>query len=298
MRIVTRPDFDGIVCAVLLFEALDIKDPVIWVEPNHLQKGLVDIQNEDIIANLPYVDRCALWFDHHYTNQIDTLFRGAFEIVPSAARIIFDYYKNRLQRDYGELVQAADKIDSADLTLDEVLHPENYPYVLLSLTVSNDDQPNAPYWNKLVELFRKYDIRQVLKDQEVKQHCQSVVALNDRYLDFLKKHTLLNQNVSITDLRTLDKPPRGNRFLVYSLFPGSIVNMRIRYEDKNKEMIVVNVGHSIFNPNCNVNVGLMLAHFEGGGHRGAGSTRFHVSKADEYIPDIIDILLKNENNEN
>jgi nanoRNase/pAp phosphatase (c-di-AMP/oligoRNAs hydrolase) len=73
--------------------------------------------------------------------------------------------------------------------------------------------------------------------------------------------------------------------------------MRIRYEDKNKEMIVVNVGHSIFNPNCNVNVGLMLAHFEGGGHRGAGSTRFHVSKADEYIPDIIDILLKNENNE-
>jgi len=298
MRIVTRPDFDGIVCAVLLFEALDIKDPVIWVEPNHLQKGLVDIQNEDIIANLPYDDRCALWFDHHYTNQIDTLFRGAFEIVPSAARIIFDYYKNRLQRDYGELVQAADKIDSADLTLDEVLHPENYPYVLLSLTVSNDDQPNAPYWNKLVELFRKYDIRQVLKDQEVKQHCQSVVAHNDRYLDFLKKHTLLNQNVSITDLRTLDKPPRGNRFLVYSLFPGSIVNMRIRYEDKNKEMIVVNVGHSIFNPNCNVNVGLMLAHFEGGGHRGAGSTRFHVSKADEYIPDIIDILLKNENNEN
>jgi oligoribonuclease NrnB/cAMP/cGMP phosphodiesterase (DHH superfamily) len=298
MRIVTRPDFDGIVCAVLLFEALDIKDPVIWVEPNHLQKGLVDIQNKDIIANLPYDDRCALWFDHHYTNQIDTLFRGAFEIVPSAARIIFDYYKNRLQRDYGELVQAADKIDSADLTLDEVLHPENYPYVLLSLTVSNDDQPNAPYWNKLVELFRKYDIRQVLKDQEVKQHCQSVVAHNDRYLDFLKKHTLLNQNVSITDLRTLDKPPRGNRFLVYSLFPGSIVNMRIRYEDKNKEMIVVNVGHSIFNPNCNVNVGLMLAHFEGGGHRGAGSTRFHVSKADEYIPDIIDILLKNENNEN
>jgi len=225
MRIVTRPDFDGIVCAVLLFEALDIKDPVIWVEPNHLQKGLVDIQNEDIIANLPYDERCALWFDHHYTNQIDTPFRGAFKIAPSAARIIFDYYMNRLQRDYGELVQAADKIDSADLTLGEVLHPENYPYVLLSLTVSNDDQPDAPYWNKLVELFRKYDIRQVLKDQEVKQHCQSVVAHNDRYLDFLKKHTLLNQNVSITDLRTLDKPPRGNRFLVYSLFPGSIVNM-------------------------------------------------------------------------
>jgi oligoribonuclease NrnB/cAMP/cGMP phosphodiesterase (DHH superfamily) len=262
-----------------------------------VQRGLFDIQNEDIIANLPYDERCALWFDHHYTNQINTPFKGAFKIAPSAAGIIFDYYKNRLQRDYSELVQAAGKIDSADLTLDEVLHPENHPYVLLSLTVSNDDQPDEPYWNKLVELFRKYDIRQVLKDPEVKQHCQSVVAHNDRYVDFLKKHTLLNQKVAITDLRTLDKPPGGNRFLVYSLFPESIVNMRIRYQDKKKEMIVVNVGHSIFNPNCNVNVGLMLTHFEGGGHRSAGSTRFHVSKADEYIPDIIDILLKNENNE-
>jgi oligoribonuclease NrnB/cAMP/cGMP phosphodiesterase (DHH superfamily) len=297
MRIVTRPDFDGIVCAVLLFETLDIKDPVIWVEPIHVQKGLVDIQNEDIIANLPYDERCALWFDHHYTNQINTPFKGAFKIAPSAAGIIFEYYKKRLRRDYSELVQAADKIDSADLSLNEVLHPENYPYVLLSLTVSNEDQPDEPYWNKLVELFRKHDIRQVLKDPEVRQHCQSVVAHNDRYVDFLKKHTLLNQNVAITDLRTLDKPPGGNRFLVYSLFPESIVNMRIRYQDKKKEMIVVNVGHSIFNPNCHVNVGLMLAQFDGGGHRGAGAARFHVSKADEYIPDIIDILLKNENNE-
>lgn len=297
MRIVTRPDFDGIVCAVLLFEALDIKHPVIWVEPNHVQNGLVDIQNEDIIANLPYDERCALWFDHHYTNQIDTPFKGAFKNAPSAAGIIFAYYKHRLQRDYSELVQAADKIDSADLTLDEVLHPENYLYVLLSLTVSNDDQPDEPYWNKLVELFRKYDIGQVLKDPEVKLHCQSVVAQNDRYVDFVKKHTSLNQNVSITDLRALDKTPGGNRFLVYSLFPDTVVNVRIRYEDKNKETIVVNVGHSIFNPNCNVNVGLMLADFEGGGHRGAGSTRFHVSKADEYIPEMINILLKNENNE-
>jgi oligoribonuclease NrnB/cAMP/cGMP phosphodiesterase (DHH superfamily) len=292
MRIVTRPDFDGIVCAVLLLEALDIKHPVIWVEPNFVQKGLVDIQNEDIIANLPYDERCALWFDHHYTNQIDTPFKGAFKIAPSAAGVIFDYYKNRLQQDYSELVQRADKIDSADLTLDEVLHPENYPYVLLSLTISDE-----PYWNKLVELFRKYDIRQVLIDSEVKQRCQSVVAQNDRYVDFVKKHTSINQNVSITDLRELDKTPGGNRFLVYSLFPDTVANVRIRYEDKDKETIVVNVGHSIFNPNCNVNVGLMLAQFDGGGHRGAGSARFHVSRADDYIPEMINILLKNENNE-
>lgn len=297
MRIVTRPDFDGIVCAVLLFEALDIKEPVLWVEPNHVQKGRVNIQNEDIIANLPYSERCALWFDHHFTNQIDKPFKGAFRIAPSAAGIIFEYYKSSLQRDYSELVQAADKIDAANLTLDEVLHPEKYPYVLLSLTVSNEMLPNESYWNKLVELFSEYDIHQVLKNAEVKQHCQNVVAQNDRYVDFLRKHTMLNQHVSITDFRPFDKLPGGNRFLVYSLFPEAAVNVRIRYEDPNKDMVVVSVGHSIFNPKCNVNVGLMLAQFDGGGHRGAGSTRLPAGKADESILQIIDCLVKNENNE-
>jgi oligoribonuclease NrnB/cAMP/cGMP phosphodiesterase (DHH superfamily) len=297
MRIVTRPDFDGIVCAVLLFEALDIKEPVLWVEPNHVQKGWVNIQNEDIIANLPYSERCALWFDHHFTNQIDKPFKGAFRIAPSAAGIIFEYYQNSFQRDYSELVQAADKIDAANLTLDEVLHPEKYPYVLLSLTISNEMLPDELYWNKLVELFSEYNIHQILKNAEVKQHSQNVVAQNDRYMDFLRKHTMLNQHVSITDFRPFDKPPGGNRFLVYSLFPESAVNVRLRYEDPKKDVVVVNVGHSIFNPKCNVNVGLMLAQFDGGGHRGAGSTRLPAGKADESILQIIDCLVKNENNE-
>jgi hypothetical protein len=297
MRIVTRPDFDGIVCAVLLYEALDVSASVIWVEPNEVQKGLVSIQEGDIIANLPYDKRCALWFDHHYTNQIAGPFKGAFKIAPSAAGIIYDYFQDRLQRDYSELIQAADKIDSANLTLEEVLHPENHPYVLLSLTVSNEDQPNEDYWNKLVGLFRKCNIRQILKDPEVKQHCQTVTRQNDRYVEFLKTHTVLNQHVAITDFRPFVRPPSGNRFLVYSLFPESFVNVRIRYEDQNKQMVVVNVGHSIFNPHCNVNVGLVLVQFGGGGHRGAGSARFPASQSDDYISRIIDCLVRNENNE-
>jgi hypothetical protein len=149
----------------------------------------------------------------------------------------------------------------------------------------------------LVELFRKFDIHHVLENAEVKQYCQTVVAQNDRYVDFLREHTRLNQHVSITDFRDFDNPPGGNRFLVYSLFPESAVNVRIRYEDAKKDMLVVNVGHSIFNPKCNVNVGLMLAQFDGGGHRGAGSTRLSAGKADEAIQQIIDCLVKNENNE-
>ena len=297
MRIVTRPDFDGIVCAVLLYEALDIKKPVVWVEPNHVQKGLVDIQDGDIVANLPYSEGCALWFDHHYTNQIDTPFEGAFRIAPSAAGIIFQYYQSRFQQDYSELVQAADKIDSANLTLDEVLHPEKYPYVLLSLTISNEIEPNEPYWNRLVELFSESDIHQILDEDEVRLYCQKVVDQNDRYVDLLREHTRIDKHVSITDFRPFDNPPGGNRFLVYSLYPESAVNVRIRYENPSKDIVAINVGHSIFNPKCSVNVGLMLAQYGGGGHRGAGSTRLSAGKADEAIQQIIDCLVKNENNE-
>ncbi len=297
MRIVTRPDFDGIVCAVLLYEALDIKEPTLWVEPNDVQKGWVDIQNQDIIANLPYDKRCALWFDHHFTNEIDQPFQGDFRIAQSAARIIFEYYQSGFRRDYSKLVKAADKIDSANLTLDEVLHPENDPYVLLSLTVSNEVQANEPYWNMLVALFREQDIQQILTNVEVKQHCQDVVSQNDRYVDFLNQHTVLNRHVSITDFRSFDRPPVGNRFLVYSLFPETAVNVRIRYEDRNKDMVVINLGHSIFNPGCNVNVGLMLAQFGGGGHRGAGSARVPRPQADEIIFQIVDQLIANQNNE-
>lgn len=297
MRIVTRPDFDGIVCAVLLYEAMDIREPVKWVEPNALQRGLVDIRKGDIIANLPYADRCSFWFDHHYTNRIYRPFNGVFKIAPSAAGIIFNHYKDRFKRDYSELVTATDKIDAAELSLDEVLHPEKHGYVLLSMTVVNAGEPDEAYWNKLVDLLRKYDLQRVLDDPEIKQRCGQVIELNEKYAVYLKKNTRLDKQVSITDFRKLENIPAGNRFLVYSLFPDSVVNLRIRYEKKNKAMTAVNIGHSIFNRRCNVNAGLLLADFGGGGHRGAASTRFESSNADTYLPQIIDALQKNENNE-
>jgi hypothetical protein len=297
MRIVTRPDFDGVVCAVLLIDALGIKEPVRWVEPSALQRGQVEIRKGDIIANLPYADKCTLWFDHHYTNQVDHPFKGVFKIAPSAAGIIFEYYRDRFKRDYSKLVTATDKIDSADLTLDEVCHPDKYDYVLLSMTVFDGDYPNEFYWNRLVCLLGKQDLGHVLQDPEVKRRCQNVVNQNEQYAVHLKANTRLEKHVAITDFRHMEKTPAGNRFLVYALYPESFVHVRIRHEEKNKEMIAVSVGHSIFNPHCNVNAGLLLADFEGGGHFGAASARFHASKAEEFIPQIIDVLLKNENND-
>ena len=298
MRIVTRPDFDGIVCAVLLREVFQIEQPVKWVEPNEIQRGLVEIRKGDIIANLPYDDKCSLWFDHHYTNRIYRSYRGVFKIAPSAAGIIYEHFKGRFKRDYSELVAATDKIDSADLGLDQVLHPEKYDYVLLSMTVFDGEHACESYWNKLVDLIGKYEFKQVLADPEVKQRCREVIEQNKQYLVYLKDCTRLEKNVAITDFRSMSETPVGNRFLVYSLFPEANVNVRIRYEGRTKEIVAVSIGHSIFKHDCKVNVGLLLAEFEGGGHRGAGSARFHKSKAQVYIPQIIEALQKNENNEN
>ncbi|MGD9082928.1 MAG: exopolyphosphatase [Desulfobacterales bacterium] len=297
MRIVTRPDFDGVVCAALIYEAENVKEPVKWVEPNDMQKGHVDIHEGDIIANLPYDERCELWFDHHHTNKIDKPFNGAFKIAPSAAGIVFEYYKNKFQWDYSELIKETDKIDSADLSLDEVLQPEKYDYVLLSMTVSGCNKDDESYWNRLVGLLRTLNIKRILQDPEVKARCDAVVKMNKEYKAILQENTKLMQHVSITDFRSFDKTPDGNRFLVYSMFPEAVVSVNIRYDNGHKEKVAVSVGHSIFNRNCNVNVGLMLSNFEGGGHRGAGSCRFHVSKAQDYIPKILDILLKNKDNE-
>jgi hypothetical protein len=262
-----------------------------------MQRRLIDVQHGDIIANLPYDDRCTLWFDHHHTNRIDTPFKGAFKIAPSAAGVIFNHYKDRFKHDYNELIKETDKIDSADLSLDEVLYPEKYGIVLLSMTVLGRDEYDERYWNRLVHLLRKSKIDQVLKDPEVKAQCDATVEKNKIYKEILKKHTILNGHVSITDFRAFDKVPTGNRFLVYSMFPEAVVSVKIRYDNEDKERVAVSAGHSIFNRNCKVNVGLMLSAFEGGGHRAAASCRFDAEKANDYIPKIIDILLKNENNE-
>ncbi|MCP4106023.1 MAG: exopolyphosphatase [Desulfobacteraceae bacterium] len=293
MRIVTRPDFDGVVCAVLLYETENITEPVNWVEPDEIQKGSADIQQGDIIANLPYHEKCALWFDHHYTNQIDKPFKGSFKIAPSAAGVVFEYYRNELQSDYSELIKETDKIDSANLSKDEVLCPENYPYVLLSMTFSGHNRADELYWNRLVDLLGRFEIKRIHDDPEVKERSKAVIERNEKYKEYIKEYTELRQHVSITDFRSLPEAPSGNRFLVYLMYPESVVNMKIRYDSEKKEKIIVNLGHSIFNPNCNVNVGELLSRFGGGGHRGAGSCSFGSGEADNIIPAIIDTLLRN-----
>ena len=294
MRIVTRPDFDGIVCAVLLKDALDIQAPIRWIEPADIQKRLVTVTSDDILANLPYHPACGLWFDHHYSNLPEDPFEGAFEIAPSAAGVIHNYYQGRLTGNYTELVTATDKIDSADLSLEEVLRPEDHAYILLSVTINGQDPNGRDYWNTLVDLLGKKPLDAVMTAAVVQQRCRAAIDENKRFRKILLRHTTVAQGVAVTDLRSFSPAPSGNRFLVYSLYPQAVVSVKIRYDDQDREKVIISAEHSILNRQCRVNLGQMFARFEGGGHAGAGACSFHFRKFDHYRNAILAILQRNQ----
>jgi nanoRNase/pAp phosphatase (c-di-AMP/oligoRNAs hydrolase) len=300
MRIVTRPDFDGIVCAALLQDFIPetAGQGIYWVEPGSIQNRQVSINEGDILANLPYHEQCTMWFDHHVTNRIETPFSGAFAIAPSAARVIYDHYASQFLEKHHELVVQADKIDSADLTEDEVVRPESNPFVLLSMTISGRRETDEPYWNSLVSLLRHKPIAEVMKDPDVAERCREVSIKNTLYREQLIQRTKLYGTVAVTDFRSYATAPEGNRFLPYSLFKDAVVSVKIRYDQKDKDYVILSVGHSIFNRNCKVNAGILLSRYNGGGHFGAAACRFHVDYSERYIAEIIDILTKNEPIEN
>ncbi|MBT8340316.1 MAG: exopolyphosphatase, partial [Desulfatitalea sp.] len=226
-RIITRPDFDGVVCAVLLKAALGHDIPVVWAQPNQIQRGEVPVGDQDVVANLPWPGRVALWFDHHVSNAIEQPFQGLFRIAPSAAGLVYEYYKAELDQDFQSMVQQADKIDAAQLTLDEIKHPDRYPYILLSMTIATQRPSDAAYCDRLVGLLLSVPIEQVMADSTVRRRSDEAVADNQAYEIALKAHTHMRAQISISDFRGLCPAPNGNRFLVYLLFPEAHVNLKL-----------------------------------------------------------------------
>lgn len=102
-RIITRPDFDGVVCAVLLRASIGRRLPVLWVQPNDVQHNRLEVGPEDIIANLPNSGQCAMWFDHHVSNEVPEDYKGLYRVAPSAAGLIYEYHQKELGDRYQTL---------------------------------------------------------------------------------------------------------------------------------------------------------------------------------------------------
>ena len=150
MRLITRSDFDGLACAALLKEA-GIIDHWKFAHPKDLQDGLVEVTEDDCLANVPFVEGCGLWFDHHSSEQerqaLEGKYKGESRITPSCARIIYEYYggKERFPQ-FDDLMEAVDKVDSANLTIDEVLHPTGWIMIGYIMDPRTGSLASVPYF--------------------------------------------------------------------------------------------------------------------------------------------------------
>ena len=275
MRLVTRGDLDGLTCAVLISMNEEV-DALTLVHPQDITEGRFDAGPDDILANLPYHPSCGLWFDHHMHTATPAApppgFRGAFGAAPSAARLVFDYYGGEAAMpQFVELVAETDRLDSADLTPDDVLAPQRY--IKLGFTIDGRTGLGSfeSYFLLLLEmLVKQTPIEQVLAHPEVARRCQVMDDSDAEFQEALRTCSRMDGNVVVTDFRDLEKVPVGNRFLVYAMYPRSNVSMRLHWGPNRKYPMLV-VGHSIFNRTCRTNVGELAARYGGGGHKGAGS---------------------------
>jgi hypothetical protein len=296
MRLVTRGDLDGLTCAVLLSLNEEI-DSISLIHPQDISDGRADIRPGDVIANLPFHPACTMWFDHHLhtatPNVPPEAFRGAFARAPSAARLVYQYYGGEeTMPQLAELVAETDRLDSANLTPDDVLAPQGF--IQLGFTIDGRSGLGTfeRYFLHLVELLRGgATAAEVLADPSVRKRCELLEGENEQFCQDLRAFSRVDHNVVVTDFRELDHTPIGNRFLVYALFPEVNVSARIHW-GPNRSFPMLLLGHSIFRRTCRTNVGELAARYGGGGHTGAGSIPL-MSEPDQQIQMVVGELKAN-----
>ena len=293
MRLVTRGDMDGLTCAVLLSQFEPI-DEFLLIHPQDITDKRVEIKPGDILANVPYHPSCAMWFDHHtHTATYQELpkdFKGKWGKAPSTARLVYDYYGWEKLVRFEELVRETDRMDSADLTPEDVTDPKGY--IRLGFTLDSRTGLGAfqDYMLTLFDLLRKgTPIDKVLEHSAVKRRWVQIQEGDAEFRKALVEHSREDGNVVVTDFRDIKHVPVGNRFLVYALFPKVNVSVRIHW-GPNRSFVVAALGHSIFNRTCPVDVGQLAARFGGGGHRGAASVPLAPDKAEALLGEIIAAL--------
>lgn len=300
MRLLTRSDFDGLACGTLLKEA-GIIDSFKFVHPKDLQDGIIDVTENDVLANVPYVEGCGLWFDHHSSEEerlaIGKKFKGESRLTPSAARIIYDYYGGREKfPHFDEMIVAVDKVDSAQLTVDEIQNPKGW--VLLGFIMDprtglgrfRDFRiSNYQLMENLIESCRTMNIDEILNIPDVAERAKLYMEQNQLFKSMIEKYTKVDGNVIITDLRGVNTIYSGNRFLVYSMYPKQNISIWL-IDGKNKQNCAFAVGHSIINRTSKTDVGSLMLKNGGGGHKKVGTCQVPYAEAEAVLKTLIETM--------
>ena len=300
MRLLTRSDFDGLACAALLKD-IGIIDSWKFVHPKDMQDGLVEVTKDDVLANVPYVKGCGLWFDHHASEEErlgdDVEFEGECRVEDSAARVIYEYYggKDKLPK-FESMIEAVDKVDSAKLTKDEIIAPEGW--VLLGFLMDprtglgrfRDFRiSNYELMEDLINQCAHIPIEEILKSPDVQERVILYFKQDSRFKEMLAVHTTTDRNVIITDLRGVDPIYTGNRFVIYGMYPLQNISLWI-VDGKGKQNCPIAVGHSVLNRTCKTNVGALMLKHGGGGHFQVGTCQVPYEDADRVIQELVETI--------
>ena len=297
MRLLTRSDFDGLACGAVLKE-LGIIDNWKFVHPKDMQDGLVEVTDDDILANVPYVKGCKMWFDHHSSESErlgkDIEFEGESRIEDSAARVIYEYYggKERLPH-FEDMIIAVDKVDAAKLAKEEILDPEGW--VLLGFIMDprtglgrfRDFRiSNYDLMEHLIGACASQSIDEILENPDVQERVKLYYEQTALFKEMVTAHTKTYGNVIITDLRGVETIYTGNRFLVYSLYPEQNISAWV-VDGRGKQNCPIAVGHSILNRTSKTDVGALMLKYGGGGHFQVGTCQVDYDDADKVIEELI-----------
>ena len=298
MRLFTRSDFDGLACGALL-SYLGLIDEWKFVHPKDIQDGMVEATDNDILANIPYIKGCKLWFDHH-SSESERLgntmyFEGVSKKAPSCARVIYEYYGGDAKLGkFAEMIHYVDKVDSGNLSSDEILDPKGW--ILLgfimdprtglgrfrNFTISNYDLMAV-----LAKACSEKTIYEILEMPDVKERLDLYFQQTELFKEMIQKHTKTVGNVLLVDMRGVDTIYAGNRFLIYTLYPEQNISLWV-VDGRNKTNVAITVGYSIINRTAIADVGSILLSYGGGGHKQVGTCQVLYDDADKIISEIIE----------
>ncbi len=301
-RLVTRSDFDGLVCAVL-FKKMQMVGDILFVHPKDVQDGRVELTSNDITTNLPFSPYVHMCFDHHLSETLRSSKRNVNHIInaeaPSAARVVYDYFggKERFPDVSDDMMVAVDKSDTADFSMDEILEPSGW--VLLSYLMDprtglgrfrNFRISNYELMMKMIELCGSgANIQEIIEDFDIQERVTLYYEHKEKAKAQLKEKAKIHGNLIELDLRDAEEIWATNRFTLYALFPQCNISAHIMW-GLHKKNVVFAVGKSIVDRSSKVNVGEIMLTYGGGGHFNAGTCQVPIDHADDTQAELRKLL--------
>lgn len=297
-RLVTRSDFDGLVCAVL-FKHMGIIDDIKFVHPKDMQDGIIDISNRDITTNLPYVDAAHMVFDHHHSETLRIPEGKSNHIIdadaPSASRVVWKHYDGHetFPGEWDEMMLAVDKGDSADYNSQEVLDPKNWELLNFLMDARtglgrfHDFRiSNYNLMMDLIDYCKDATIDQILELPDIKERVDLYFEQEALFKEQIKRCTTVHDNLVVLDLRDEEVIHAGNRFVIYALFPECNISIHVLWGLKRQNTVLA-TGKSIFDRGSKTNVGELMLKYGGGGHEAAGTCQVANQEADQVLQELI-----------